>query len=68
MSNYANFERTLSGSSTPISEFNRAGLNLLGGARYNTGKAIGIFGEFRFEVEGGELFVFTFGADYTFGK
>ncbi len=66
--NYASFERKLSGATTPIAEFNRAGLNLLGGARYNTGKAIGIYGEFRFEVEGGELFVFTVGADYTFGK
>jgi hypothetical protein len=54
--------------STPLGDTNRAGLNLLAGARYNTGKAIGLFGEFRFEVEGGELFVVTFGADYTFGK
>jgi len=66
--NVANFESTLAGSSTPVAEFNRAGLNLLAGARYNTGKAIGLFGEFRFEVEGGKLFVFTLGADYTFGK
>jgi hypothetical protein len=58
----------LKNTALPDASESRAGLNLLAGAKYKFGKAFGVFGEARFEVEGGEQFVLTGGLDYTFGR
>lgn len=64
--NVARFERKVD--DVEVSSFDRAGLNLLGGARAKFGPRFGGFFEVRYEIEGGEQIVLTGGLDYFFKK
>jgi len=64
--NVARFRSEVDG--TEVASFDRAGLNLVGGARGKFGSGLGAFFEIRYEIEGGKQFVLTGGLDYTFGQ